>query len=75
MNEERLLAGIDCPPIRFYYRNWKGECGYRNVNGAPTMWYGESHYHKGPQWFLRAYDADKKEIRDFAVADIIEFVK
>lgn len=74
MSEVGLNAGIDAPEIVFFYRNWRGECGYRKIRGAPTFWYGTSPYHKGPQWFIKAYDADKDDVRDFAVKDIIEFV-
>lgn len=38
------------------------------------FWYGESDYHKGLQWFIKAHDADKNAIRDFAVLDILEFL-
>lgn len=73
--ERELNAGLNSPPIRFFYRNWRGECGYRTIRGVPMFWYGESKFHKGPQWFIKAYDAEKDDIRDFAVSDIIEFVK
>lgn len=70
-----IYAGIgETPPIRFFYKNWKGETGYRNIVGTPMFWYGESQYHKGPQWFIKAVDADKQDVRDFAVKDIIEFI-
>lgn len=39
------------------------------------FWYGESKYHKGPQWFIKAHDVDKDDIRDFCLVDIIEFCK
>ncbi|MGX4995921.1 hypothetical protein [Enterobacter hormaechei] len=39
------------------------------------FWYGESEYHKGAQWFIKAHDVDKDDVRDFAVVDIIEFCK
>lgn len=73
--ERSLYSGLDSPNIRFFYRNWKGECGYRTIKGAPMFWYGESPYHKGAQWFIKAHDVDKDDIRDFAVVDIIEFCK
>lgn len=62
------------PVMKFYYRNWRGETGYRAVTGTPVIWYGESSYHKGPQWFMKAYDVDKDDIRDFALKDIIEYL-
>lgn len=69
-------AGLGgCPPIKFYYKNWRGEYGYRTVHGVPTFWYGNTQHHKDPQWFLRAFDADKQDFRDFAVNDIVEFIK
>ncbi|AXN57789.1 hypothetical protein KASHIRA_01340 [Serratia phage vB_SmaM-Kashira] len=74
MREVGLSAGIDAPVIQFFYRNWRGECGYRKIKGTPQFWYGTSQYHKGAQWFIKAYDADKDDVRDFAVKDIIEFV-
>lgn len=61
-------------PLKFFYRNWRGECGYRTVEG-PVMWYGSTTYHKEFQWFIRGYDLEKQDFRDFAVNDIIEFVR
>lgn len=61
-------------PLKFFYRNWRGKCGYRTVE-EPVMWYGSTQYHKNSQWFIRGYDLDKQNFRDFAVNDIIEFVR
>ena len=61
-------------PLRFYYKNWKGKCGYRNVLD-PKLWFGTTPY---LIFFLKqktAYDIDKGDVRDFAVNDIIEFVR
>lgn len=60
--------------MKFYYENWKGEKSLRSVQD-PKLWFGESKYHKGPQWFINAVDLDKDDFRDFAVADILTFVK
>ena len=65
----------ELPELTFYYRNWKGEEGYRTVKGSLEMWFGESQYHKGPQWFMKGYDVAKGDFRDFAVLDIIQYVK
>lgn len=59
--------------LKFFYRNYKGVCGYRTVEG-PTMWFGSTEFHKEMQWFIRGYDLDKEDFRDFAVKDIIEFI-
>jgi len=61
-------------PLKFFYRNWRGEYGYRTVMD-PTMWYGSTEFHKDPQWIMRAYDVEKDAFRDFAVNDIIEFIR
>ena len=73
--DHSLSAGNSSPPIVFFYKNWRGEFSYRTVTGTPVFWFGESKYHKGPQWFIKAYDAEKQDVRDFAVADIVEFIK
>uniref|UniRef100_A0AAU8GFA3 Uncharacterized protein n=3 Tax=unclassified Seunavirus TaxID=2494210 RepID=A0AAU8GFA3_9CAUD len=41
----------------------------------PIMWFGSTEYHKEPQWMIKAYDVDKDDIRDFAVNDIVEFIR
>lgn len=61
--------------LTFFYKNWRGEQGYRTVKGVPLIWYGNTEYHKEDQWFLKAYDVEKDAIRDFALADIVEFLK
>lgn len=59
--------------MKFYYENWKGEKALRVVQD-PRLWFGESKYHKGPQWFIHAYDTEKADFRDFALADVLTFV-
>lgn len=73
--DRSLNSGMDSPYIRFFYRNWKGEFGYRTLKGVPMFWYGESPYHKGAQWFIKAHDVEKDDVRDYALVDIIEFCK
>ncbi len=55
--------------LTFNYINYKGEVSLHTV--SPTFyWYGESEYHEGEQWFLKAYDLDKEGQRDFVIHDI-----
>lgn len=61
-------------PLKFYYKNWRGEYGYRTVMD-PVMWYGSTEFHKEPQWMIKAYDVEKDAVRDFAVNDIVEFIR
>lgn len=60
------------PVMSFYYRNWKGICAMRKVQD-PKMWYGKTEFHKKMQWFIKAFDVEKQDFRDFAVSDIIHF--
>lgn len=51
------------------YTNWRGERGTRMIQ--PTrIWYGESEWHDGVQWFLDAEDVVKMQTRSFAMRDI-----
>lgn len=60
--------------LRFTYTNYRGETAEREV--VPMdFWFGESFFHTGPQWFLKAFDVEKATIRDFAMADIKEIVR
>lgn len=64
------LTGFDAgTPLTFVYRNWRGEEGRRSV--LPLyVWHGTTRWHPESQWFLRAFDIDRGEQRDFAMNDI-----
>lgn len=55
--------------LQFTYRNWRGETSRRRVL-PERIWFGETEWHAGQQWFLRGLDIDKNEPRDFALSDI-----
>lgn len=61
-------------PIKFKYKNWQGETAVRTVMPI-KIWFGNTEFHKEDGWFLKATDLDKNAERDFAVKDIIEFIK
>lgn len=54
------------------YRNYQGTLAVRRITPL-GLWRGTSPFHKedGAQWFLRAYDYDRKGARDFALKDFI----
>ncbi|SFQ14753.1 hypothetical protein SAMN05421853_102128 [Roseivivax halotolerans] len=54
----------------FNYRNWRGTESTRRVL-PKRIWFGESEWHSGPQWFMQALDLEKNEIRDFALVDMV----
>jgi predicted DNA-binding transcriptional regulator YafY len=51
------------------YTNHRGERAERWIL-PEEMWFGESSYHDGPQWFVRAFDMQKFAHRDFAMSGI-----
>ena len=59
--------------LKFKYLNWEKKTAIRTVKPI-KIWYGETQFHPQKQWFLKAFDLDKKEERDFAMKDIIKFL-
>lgn len=55
--------------LKINYTNYKGENKDRHINPA-HIWFGESEFHKGKQWFMNGYDIDRKVHRDFALNDL-----
>lgn len=62
------------PPLKFRYKNWQGEVAVRRIIPI-EIWYGHTEFHSQEQWLLKAFDVEKKEERDFAINDILEFLK
>jgi len=55
--------------IKFAYKNWRGETSTRIA--IPTgLWFGSTEWHPDEQWFIKAIDVEKGEIRDFALIDM-----
>lgn len=70
---DRLAADLPLvlpvKPVEFVYRNWRDVVSRRHV--VPIrIWFGTTGFHPDQQWFLRAYDLEKAEYRDFAFSDI-----
>lgn len=55
--------------VRIDYTNWQGVRKNRVILPL-RMWFGTSDFHKAPQWFIKAIDLEKDELRDFAVSKI-----
>ena len=60
--------------LSFIYKNYKGQTSERTV--LPLgIFYGVTEYHKDkPQYFLHAWDTQKKAYRDFALKDMVSFL-
>ena len=56
-------------PVTFTYKNWQGKTAKRKVFPL-QIWFGKTDWHPQQQWFLKAFDFEKANIRDFAIADI-----
>lgn len=55
--------------LEFGYTNYKGEYAVRRV--VPQhIYFGHTEYHPANQWLMHAFDVDKGEFRDFAMADM-----
>lgn len=55
------------------YTNWRKEQAWRLILPI-KMWFGQSEYHlDGPQWFVRAFDIEKQEMRDFALTGVAQW--
>lgn len=55
--------------IKFLYTNWRGENAIRTAIPV-KIWYGKTNWHPQEQWFIKAFDVEKKEERDFALTDM-----
>lgn len=64
-----VLPERPSPIVQFTYLNHRGVESSRTVMPL-SISFRTSPYHKGEQWFLEAFDLDKKERRDFAMKDI-----
>lgn len=55
--------------ITFWYKNYKGEEGYRRVRPI-SIRFGKSEWHPEPQWLMLADDLVNSNKREFAMKDI-----
>lgn len=53
----------------FTYLNWRKEVARRTVRPI-CIWFGATEWHPEQQWFMRAVDLEKDQIRDFAMKDM-----
>lgn len=70
--EELMKEPKEEPPIKYIYKNWKGEVGVRTIYPLDIS-YGSNEYHTTPTYLLRAWDLDKKAIRTFDMSELIPY--
>lgn len=63
--------------IKVRYKNWRGEVEVRRIIPTGRMYYDSTLYHTEKQWLIEVVDIGNKlaELRHFAMADILEFIK
>jgi hypothetical protein len=60
--------------ITVRYKNYRGEIAVRKI--VPVkMWFGKTEYHPHEQWIMTVWDCEKAAYRDYALQDILEFIK
>lgn len=59
-------------PLRFRYRNWRGEERER-VARPVFLWWDSTEHHPVGGWLLRAVDLEYGGERDFALSGILAF--
>jgi hypothetical protein len=60
--------------VKVRYRNYRGEVAIRTI--VPIkVWWGSTEFHPHKQWILTVWDCEKNAERDYALQDIIEFIK
>ena len=59
--------------IKFKYLNYKGVESIRNVE-ISDIFFGQNEYYPNQQLLLKGLDLDKKEIRVFAINNIMEVI-
>lgn len=57
--------------IRFTYTNHRGETARRTVRPLKIL-FGVSDYHDGEHWFLRGWDLDRDDARNFLLAGMTD---
>lgn len=62
------MTDMTARSVRFGYTNYRGEHSTRWAT-PKRFWWGSTEYHTDPQWLMSAFDHDKGQMRDFALAD------
>lgn len=56
------------------YKNYRGEVAVRKIVPVKT-WWGKTDFHPHEQWILTVWDCERNAQRDYAMQDILEFIK
>lgn len=67
--------GLSASRMKIRYTNHSGKTFDRWI--VPIRrWYGRSDYHPpNDQWFMKAWDVAKDDVRDFAISGIVDILE
>lgn len=79
LENTRLIASVLSKYDDFYaefkYKNYKGEIAWRKATLLEVRQLGNDPYHPQGTWVVEGYDLDKEKLRNYAIADILEWGK
>jgi hypothetical protein len=58
------------PPLKFTYRNWRGEVRVREATPCGEPFFGNTEWHPDNQWLLPMIDAEDGKRKDFAMNEM-----
>jgi len=69
VEELNRIEGTPRQHLTFFYKNWHGRIDERHVHTHSYRW-GTSEFYPTPTWLMMAWDKDKKDFREFNIANI-----
>jgi len=60
--------------VQVRYKNYRGEIALRTIIPL-KIWFGSTEFHSHAQWIMTVWDCEKNAERDYALCDILEFMK
>ncbi|PAL23699.1 hypothetical protein CD928_05700 [Sphingopyxis sp. GW247-27LB] len=63
----------DTYPLRFVYRNHRGETSEREARPM-KIFFGSNEYHPEKQWPMEAFDLAKGDVSVFAMRDMLDML-
>lgn len=71
MTNERSIQEQHNTPLVFLYTNHEGKESFRHAV-PKSIRFDSTEWHPEKQWIMRAWDVDKKAMRDFAMKDMVD---
>lgn len=59
--------------VEIVYRNWRQEITTRAITPRKLV-FSKTAFHLEPQWFIRAYCHERRQMRMFALRDVLSWI-